>query len=136
MTRYMLDTNIVSHLLRANPVVVARVTSAPMSALCMSAITGAELMYGLARRPEAVRLARAVNELMARVEVLPWAPSAMPGYGQVRALLEGKGQPMGASDMLIAGHALDVGAVLVTNDQAFTRVPGLSVEDWSMPTGN
>jgi tRNA(fMet)-specific endonuclease VapC len=136
MTRYMLDTNIVSHLLRAHPAVVARVTAAPMATLCLSAITGAELMYGLAKRPGAERLARAVDELLRRVEVLPWAPSAMVGYGQLRAGLEGQGQPMGALDLLIAAHALDADAVLVTNDKAFGRVPGLRVEDWSLPAGH
>lgn len=136
MTRYMLDTNIVSHLLRRHPAVVARVTVTPMAALCMSAVTGAELMYGLAKRPGAVRLARAVDELMRRVEVLPWTSSVMSGYGDTRASLESQGQPMGALDMLIAAHALEAGVVLVTNDQAFRRVPGLVVEDWSIPTGN
>lgn len=136
MTRYMLDTNIVSLLLRAHPAVVARVTAAPMVALCLSAITGAELMYGLAKRPGAARLARAVDELLRRVEVLPWAPSVMAGYGETRAALESQGQPVGALNLLIAAHALETGAVLVTNDQAFRRVPGLVVEDWTVPTGN
>jgi len=136
MTRYMLDTNIVSHLLRAHPGVVARVTATPMAALCLSAITGAELLYGLAKRPGADRLARAVDELLRCIEVLHWAPSAMAGYGQLRAQLDGKGQPMGALDLLIAAHALDAEAVLVTNDKAFGRVLGLRIEDWSMPAGN
>lgn len=133
MTRYLLDTNIVSHLLRQHPSVIERVTHMPMSALCLSAITGAELMYGLAKRPEATRLAHAVDELLRRIEVLPWSPSAMGAYGQLRATLESQGQPMGALDQLIAAHALDVGAVLVTNDAAFSRVPNLMVEDWTKP---
>ncbi|WP_459571262.1 PIN domain-containing protein [Cupriavidus sp. 8B] len=132
----MLDTNIVSHLLRGHPAVVARVTAAPMVALCLSVITGAELMYGLAKRPGAERLARAVDELLRRVEVLPWTPSVMAGHGETRAALESQGQPMGALDLLIAAHALETGAVLVTNDKAFRRIPRLVVEDWSVPTGN
>jgi len=136
MTRYMLDTNIVSHLLRGHPGVMARVMATPMASLCLSSITGAELMYGLAKRPGASRLAHAVDELVRRVEVLSWMPSVMRGYGQVRAALESQGQPMGALDLLIAAHALDIGAVLVTNDQAFRRVAGLVVEDWSKLTGN
>lgn len=132
MTRYLLDTNIVIHLLRQHPVVAERVTRTPMAALCLSAITGAELMYGLAKRPEATRLARAVDELLRRVEVLPWSPSAMGSYGRLRATLEARGQPMGALDQLIAAHALDVGAVLVTNAAAFGRVAGLAVEDWTL----
>jgi len=136
MTRNMLDTNMVSYLLRGHPAVVARVTAAPIVSLCLSAITGAELMYGLAKRPGTARLARAIDELLRRVEVLPWTSSVMATYGETRAALESQGQPMGALDLLIAAHALETGAVLVTNDQAFWRVPGLVVEDWSVPTGN
>ncbi|MBP0624912.1 type II toxin-antitoxin system VapC family toxin [Cupriavidus sp. LEh25] len=136
MTRYMLDTNIVSHLLRGHPAVVARVTAIPIASLCLSAITGAELMYGLAKRPSATRLACAIDELLRRVEVLPWTSSVMASYGDARAVLESQGQSMGALDLLIAAHALETGAVLVTNDKAFRRVPGLVTEDWSVPTGN
>ncbi|MGY8525329.1 PIN domain-containing protein [Paracidovorax citrulli] len=112
MTRYMLDTNIVSYLLRSHEAVAARVKSVPVGLLCMSSITGAELMYGLARRPFAARLARAVDELLRRVEVLPWPPAAMAGYGARRAELESQGRPMGGLDLLIAAHALEEGAVL------------------------
>lgn len=107
-----------------------------MAALCLSAITGAELMHGLAKRPGAARLARAVDELLRRLEVLPWTPSVLAGYGETRAAMESQGQPMGALDLLIASHALTTGPVLVTNDQALRRVPGLVVEDWSTSTGN
>ncbi len=136
MTRYMLDTNIVSHLLRGHPTVVARVTAAPMVALCLSVITGAELMYGLAKRPGAAARRLRARGALRRVEVLPWTPSVMAGYGETRAALESQGQPMGALDLLIAAHALETGAVLVTNDKAFRRISRLVVEDWSVPTGN
>lgn len=135
MTRYLLDTNIVSHLLRGHPLVSARITRVPMTDLCVSVITGAELMFGLAKRPESRRLRQAVDELLRRVAVLPWGASAMATYADVRARLELKGRPLGALDQLIAAHAIDINAVLVTNDAAFTRVPGVMLEDWTAAVG-
>ncbi len=72
MKHYMLDTNTVSHLIKAHPAVARRVVAAPMAALCISAITEGELLFGLAKRPDAHRLHRAVREFLRRVDVLPW----------------------------------------------------------------
>ena len=66
MTRYMLDTNTVSHLIREHPAVVRRLLAVPMAAVCISSITKAELLFGLARRPEAKRLHTAVGEFLRR----------------------------------------------------------------------
>ena len=132
-TRFMLDTNMVSFLIRASsPPLKARLLSVPMAQLCVSAVTQGELVYGLARRPEASALRTAVRELLARLEVLPWDSPAAERYGALRASLERLGTPLGNLDTLIAGHALATGAVLVTNDQAFGRVEGLQVEDWTV----
>jgi tRNA(fMet)-specific endonuclease VapC len=65
------------------------------------------------------------------VAILPWDSDAARKYGQLRAVLERDGQPMGNLDVMIAAHALAVGAVLVTNDQAFARIKKLKVEDWT-----
>lgn len=83
MRRYMLDANTVSHLLEAHPAVTRRVVAAPMAALCVSAITEGELLYGLAKRPEAKRLHAAVRELLKRVDVLPLVSAT----GRARACL-------------------------------------------------
>jgi tRNA(fMet)-specific endonuclease VapC len=131
MTRTMLDTNIVSHLLKLHPAVVRHVTAASMASLCISAITAGELVFGLAKRPDAVRLHRAVEEFLRRVDVLPWDREVATRYGGVRAALERGGKVLGALDLLIAAHALNAGAVLVTNDRTFRHVPGLEVEDWT-----
>jgi tRNA(fMet)-specific endonuclease VapC len=132
-TRFMLDTNMVSFLIRgSSPPLKARLLSVPMAQLCVSVVTQGELVYGLARRPQASALRTAVRELLARLEVLPWDSSAAEHYGALRASLERHGAPLGNLDTLIAGHALAIGAVLVTNDQAFSRVDGLQVEDWTM----
>jgi tRNA(fMet)-specific endonuclease VapC len=71
MTRYTLDTNIVSHFIRQHPAVVRRVVAVPMTSLCLSAITAAELVFSAARRPDATRLRRSVREFLRRVDVLP-----------------------------------------------------------------
>ena len=130
--RYMLDTNTVSHLVKQHPNVIRKVVGVPMASLCISAITAGELLYGLARRPDAVRLHGAVTELMRRVDVLPWDFSAAERYGTLGATLERSGRPLGSLDLLIAAHALAVGAVLVTDDGAFGLIPQLQIEDWTV----
>jgi len=132
MRRYMLDTNTVSHLLKEHPSVAQHVIAAPMAALCVSAITEGELLFGLARRPEAKRLHLAVRELLRRVDVLPWDSAVAEHYGTGRAEMERQGKILAPLDLLIAMHALSVGAVLVTNDRAFAQVAALNVEDWTI----
>ncbi len=131
MTQYLLDTNTVSHLVRQHPVVALRVVAVPMASLCISAITEGELVYGLAKRPDATRLHAVVQQFLLRVDVLPWDRAAARRYGALRALMERKGQTLAPLDMQIAAHALSVGAVLVSNDRAFKQVAGLLLEDWS-----
>jgi len=127
--RCMLDTNTVSHLIKAHPAVTRRVLAAPMASLCISAITEGELLFGLAKRPEAKRLHAAVRELLLRLDVLPW--NSAEHYGMARAEMEAQGRILAPLDLLIAAHALSVGAVLVTNDRAFRQVGGLQLEDWT-----
>ena len=131
MKRYMLDTNTVSCLLKAHPAVTQRIVAVPMVALCISVITEGEMLFGLARRPEAKRLHAAVREFLRRVEVLAWDSLAAEHYGLLRAHLHQQGKLLAPLDLLIASHALAVDAVLVTNDQAFHQVPDLRLEDWS-----
>ena len=128
----MLDTNTVSHLLKGQALVVRRVVAAPMASLCVSAITEGELRFGLAKRPDAKALHRAVAQLLLRVDVLPWDGAVARRYGTVRADMERQGKVLAPLDMLIAAHALDAGAVLVTNDRAFRQLAKLDVEDWTV----
>lgn len=131
MIRYLLDTNTVSHLLKAHPVVGRRIVAVPMASLCISAITEGELLFGLAKRPDAKRLHIAVKELLRRVDVLAWDRKIAACYGKVRAEMERQGKTLAPLDLLIAAHAIGVGATLVTNDQAFGLVSDLAVEDWT-----
>jgi tRNA(fMet)-specific endonuclease VapC len=129
----MLDTNIVSHIVKQHNAVIRRAVSAPIDQLCVSAITQGELLFGLARRPEATRLNAGVREFIRRVDVLPWDRHVAAAYGDLRADLQRGGRELAPLDLLIAAHALSAGAVLVTNDQAFAQVAGLAVEDWTIP---
>jgi tRNA(fMet)-specific endonuclease VapC len=130
--RYLLDTNTVSYIIKGNrPRVRERLLRVPMAEVGISVITEAELLFGLARRPEATKLKTVVEEFLLRVEVLPWHSATAQQYARIRALLEGDGKPMGNLDLMIAAHALALDLVLVSSDAVFRRVKGLKVEDWS-----
>lgn len=132
MTRYMLDTNTVSHFLRSHPAVTAHILLVPMASLCISAITQGELLFGLAKRPTAKALHNAVREFLRRVDILPWDGTVAENYGPVRARMAAAGKVLAPLDMLIAAHALSESTVLVTNDQAFRLVNRLKIEDWTV----
>ncbi len=132
MRHYLLDTNMVSHLLRGHARVLQRVEAVPMASLSISAITEGELLFGLARRPEATRLQQLVQAFLRRVEVLPWDSAVAAAYGNTRAALVAQGKVIAPLDLLIAAHALANGAVLVSNDQAFRQIAGLALEDWTV----
>jgi len=131
MTRYMPDTNTVSYLFKKNLQVVIRVMAAPITSLCIAAITEGELLFGLAKRPDASALHEAVWEFLRRVDVLPWDARTAPVYATVRATIKREGRVLAPLDLLIAAHAMSVDAVLVTNDGAFRQLPGLQIENWT-----
>ena len=127
----MLDTNTVGFLVRERSSVVAHAVAVPDGTLCVSAITRGEVAFGLSRRPTSTALKSAIRELWDRVDVLPWDAAVADCYGMLRATMERKGKPLSPFDMMIAAHALAVGAVLVTNDSSFVSVDGLGLEDWT-----
>ena len=130
--RYLLDTNAASYVIKGNfPRVRERLLRVPMAEVGISAVTEAELRFGIARKPEAVKLRIAVEEFLLRVEALSWDSDAAQQYAQVRAELERSGKPMGNLDLMIAAHALSAQLVLVTHDHVFRRIKRLKVEDWT-----
>lgn len=131
MTRFMLDTNTVSHLLKKHPAVVRRVVAAPITNMCISAITQGELLFGLAKRPDARALHEVVREFLRRVDVLPWDTAASEVYGPARAATQSEGRVLAPMDLLIGTHALSIEAILVTNDHAFAQLAGLAIQDWT-----
>jgi len=129
---YLLDTNTASYIIKGNiPAVRRRLLRVPMAQVAISSVTEGELRYGIARRPGATQLQTIVEEFLIRVAILPWDSDAARQYGNLRASLESAGQPMGNLDLMVGAHALSLGAILVTNDRAFTRIKKLKVEDWT-----
>jgi tRNA(fMet)-specific endonuclease VapC len=131
VSRYLLDTNIVSDIVR-NPAgrVTDRIRAVGEDQVCTSIVVAAELRYGAARRGSAALSAR-VEAVLGAMEVLPFDAPADVVYGDVRTKLEGAGTPIGGNDLLIAAHALSLGYVVVTdNVSEFSRVEGLVLENW------
>lgn len=131
MTLYMLDTNIISDLMR-NPQGKAakQIAKVGEDNICTSIIVAAELRYGCARS-ESKRLLTAVEELLAEIEILPFDAPAEAEYGDIRTELETAGKPIGGNDLLIAAHARATEAIMVTaNSNEFKRVRDLKVENW------
>ena len=129
--RYMLDTNIVSDLVR-NPQGAAfdKIVEIGSDNLCVSIITAAELRYGCARIGSH-RLLQQVEAILGGLDILPLDVPVDVEYGGIRAELDAAGTPIGPNDLLIAAHAYALGATLVTANVAeFARVRGLSVENW------
>ena len=131
MTRYMLDTNILSDLIR-NPQgrAARRIAKVGENNICTSIIVAAELRYGCAKSGSA-KLHKVVEDLLSEIDVLPFEAPADAGYGAIRASLETAGTPIGGNDLLIAAHAKALGATIVTaNTQEFRRVRDVKVENW------
>ncbi len=129
--RYLLDTNMVSDLVR-NPQgkVAARIAHVGEESVCTSIIVAAELRSGAARKGSARLLAQLLTVLDAFV-ILPFETPAEVTYGDLRARLEAAGKPIGGNDMLIAAHAVSLGHTIVTdNEREFSRFEGLPVENW------
>jgi len=133
MIRYLLDTNIASHVIRGDqPRVRERLVALPVHSVAISAVTQGELMYGLAKRGHPPALSTLVHEFLIRVEVLPWTAEVADVYGELRASCGARGISLGALDMMIAAHAVAADVVLATRDKAFSYLKGgLRTEDWT-----
>jgi tRNA(fMet)-specific endonuclease VapC len=130
--KFMLDTNICIYLIKQRPEsVLERFVSHPVGDIGLSVITLAELEYGVSKSGNPTRNREALELFASPLGVAVFDRSATVAYGKLRALLEKKGRPIGSMDMLIAAHAMSLGARLVTNNiEEFKRVPGLRVENW------
>lgn len=131
MPKYMLDTNMVTHILRENPNVLRRIEQLHFSEIGISILTHAEIQYGFAKKPEKTKMQRLFNQLLLRIEVLPFDETISAHYGQFKANVEKQGKSLAPLDMLIAAHANAIGAVLVSNDQAFQQIKDFQVQDWT-----
>jgi tRNA(fMet)-specific endonuclease VapC len=129
--RYLLDTNIVSDLIR-NPQgrVAEHARKIGEEKVCTSIIVAAELRYGAIRKASP-RLSNQVEAVLGAMDVLPFEAPAEATYGMIRARLEQAGRPIGGNDLLIAAQAIALGYVLVTDNQReFARIEDLTCENW------
>ena len=129
--RYLLDTNIVSDLIR-NPQgkVAQHIRRVGEALVCTSIIVAAELRYG-ATKKGSPKLSKQLEVVLGALETLPFEAPADATYGELRTRLEHAGTPIGANDSLIAAQALALGYTVVTdNDKEFSRVKDLRCENW------
>ena len=132
--RYMLDTDTLIYVLNARPqhqAVLERFDREPPQNMVVSAITLAELRFGIAKSSKRETTRLAMQRVLAALNVVPFEAAAAAQYGATRVALEAAGTPIGALDTLIAAHALSLRLTLVTgNAREFSRVPGLHTENW------
>ena len=128
---YLLDTNIVSDLVRHPRTSRVRegIARVGEDAVHLSIIVAAELRFGAAKRG-AARLTRRIDETLARLDVLPLTEPVDRVYGELRARLERQGLPLDGNDLLIAAQALAGGHTLVTADHGFAHIAELACENW------
>lgn len=128
----MLDTNIVIYTIKRRPAsVLERFQAHDPDEFCVSAITLAEMQYGVSKSSNPARNELALAAFLSGIEVLPFDDRAAAEYGDIRAGLERRGTPIGPNDMLIAAHARALGLTVVTNNiREFERVPDLRLENW------
>ncbi|HXU29374.1 MAG TPA: type II toxin-antitoxin system VapC family toxin [Thermoanaerobaculia bacterium] len=134
--RYLLDTNILSALIKEPAGELARrIDRMEGDEFCTSIVVACEMRYGAAKKGSA-RLEAIVDQTLSQIDVLPLEAEADRHYAALRVALEEPGQPIGPNDLFIAAHARSLGLTLVTgNTREFSRVPGLVVENWLEPEG-
>lgn len=132
---FMLDTDTCIFLMRGeSPALAAKVQSVPLQQQVMSAVTLAELTYGVQASAAAKRKQNqsVLDSLVLHLAVLDWPQDAAKDYAEIRADLKKRGAQLGAADLMIAAHARSMGAIVVTNNaKDFERVKGLQVENWT-----
>jgi tRNA(fMet)-specific endonuclease VapC len=130
--RYLLDTNILIYTIKNRPTQVRDRFMQNNGLMAISTVTLGELIFGTERSAKPQENLAVVESLLARIEVLPYDEAAAYHFGQIRADLFSRGQPIGPFDMMIAAHARSRGLVLVTNNmKEYARVSGLRVENWA-----
>ncbi len=130
--KVLLDTNICIYIIKRQPSsVLERFSRFVVGDIGISVVTLAELEYGVSKSRDVKRNRHALDQFVTPLEVARFDQEAAAIYGAIRADLEGKGQPIGSMDLLIAAHASSLGVCLVTNNESeFKRVPGLRIENW------
>jgi len=133
--KYVLDTNVVSLLMKGDPNVIGRLKAVSRADVCMPQPVIAEIAYGIQRLSRSKRkdaLSARFELLKSEIRRVAWSDEVSEAFGGLKSELERKGERIEDFDAAVAAHALAEGCVLVTaNLKHMTRVPGLQVEDWS-----
>jgi len=134
MPRYMLDTDICSYIMkRSNKPVLRRLARTPVSEVCISVVTKAELLFGVEISPQRHQDEAALGAFLSYVAILDFPDQASLHYAQIRADLKTRGAMIGANDLFIAAHARSLGLTLVTNNtREFGRVRNLAIDNWTV----
>lgn len=134
MSRFMLDTDTCSYIMkRSSDALLNHLRKIPVSDMCISVVTKAELLYGVEISPRRRQDETALEAFLAYAEVLDFPDEAAPHYANICAYLITRGTMIGANDLLIAAHARSLGLTLVTNNtHEFARVPKLKIENWTV----
>ena len=131
---FLLDTNTASYILSGRSPAARHKMQELQEyvGIAVSAISQGEILFGTEKKPKSIRLRAAVESFLGTVQILPWDTSVAPAYGKLRAALGTAGKTLSGLDMLIAAHALAVGATLVTHDRGFLQAAAfLQVVDWA-----
>ena len=129
---YLLDTNICIYLIKNKPIEVKKhFDRIPIEKVAISSIVLSELSYGVCKSEYSTKNQKALNNFIAPFEIISYDEKACSHYGKIRAELEKAGKIIDSMDLMIAAHALSIGATIVTNNtKEFSRVKGLDVENW------
>lgn len=130
--KYLLDTNTCIYLIKKKPPeVLQKFQAHSVGEVSISAITVAELQFGVQKSRHVAQNQRALQQFLLPLVCMPFDSQAAVAYGEIRAVLEAQGTPIGSLDTLIAAHALSLNVTLVTNNtREFSKVPDLEVVDW------
>lgn len=129
---YMLDTSICIYIIKKKPAkVLGKLKRIKNDSICISSITYSELLYGAYKSENVAKNLLALTMFLSNIDILPYDESSSIDYGMLRAKVEKRGTAIGSLDMLIAAHAVETKAILVTNNvKEFERIEHLKVEKW------
>ena len=132
MARYLLDTNIVSFLVKAKyPSLDHRFRAVPKSRLSISTVVEAEVRFGLALLPHGAKVRPVAEDFLRDIEIESWDSACADQYALLAARQQRLGKPLATMDAMIAAHALAHDFILISNDAVFRQIKGLKLQDWT-----
>ena len=128
---YFLDTCICVHILNGNTKCMDKVEEKGIDSVFLPSVVVAELFYGAYKSAKREQNLRKIRGFVHLFKIEGFNNDAVEVYGEIRAILERKGNAIGANDFFISAIAKAHNAILVTNNtRKFSRIPGLTIEDW------